>query len=164
MFEKIGNLWREMRTPFRTGKSQQGALETSNKKGALTPPPQETSSLQIPALGETDHQRLEKVLRENTHWQEENDALLQKIMASESRYASLRFQYWEVLEALKQWEMSAGAILNENRALKGELPKLRDGLRIATGQEPPPLENEDQFEKLPDFPVSWKKRLGEGND
>lgn len=163
MLEKIGSLWREMRAPFKTGNGKQEVSEASDeKRGASTP--QETSSLQSPASGETGHVQLEELLQENARLQEENDALIQKIMASESRYASLRFQYWEVLEALKQWEMSAGAILNENRALKGELQKLRDELRITTGQEPPPLENEDEFEKLPDFPVSWKKRLGEGND
>lgn len=115
-------------------------------------------------LVEADGTRLAEILEENDRLREDNDELIHKLMKSESVHASLRFKYWETLQALKLWDMSAGAILSGNRSMKHELRRRRDELLIAQGQPPPPGGEEDEFEKLPSFPAAWREQAGEGGE
>lgn len=116
------------------------------------------------ASQEADNLRLSEILQENDRLQEENDTLMRKLMKAESVYASLKFKYWETLQALKLWDMSAGAILSMNRSLKREIRKWREELLLAKGEGPMSVETDDEYEALPSFPASWREKAGTGND
>ncbi len=152
-----------MRTLFQNGDSQQTGVGADTKMANSVPSPV-TEPTRGPALADSDNARLAEVLQESALVQEENDALTRKLMKSDSVYASLHFKYWEILQALKQWDMSAGAILSMNRSLKRELRRRREELAMIPGQQQLSIEDEDEYEKLPSFPASWLERAGLGDE
>jgi hypothetical protein len=81
--------------------------------------------LQVAAIGQRTEEELER--------------LLKRLIETESSLASARFRMQELEQANRAWELSTGAIRNENLALKGvlerqktELQELRKQLELKT--------------------------------
>jgi hypothetical protein len=49
----------------------------------------------------------------------------QMFLSSQSNLAALRFRYYETLEANKNWNLSTGAVMNENTALLNLVKQLK---------------------------------------
>jgi len=57
--------------------------------------------------------------------QDDLQRLLARMVETETRLAALRFRTWEAQQANEAWELSTGAIRNENQGLRSLVQRLR---------------------------------------
>lgn len=58
--------------------------------------------------------------------QDDLQRMLSRMVETETRLAALRFRTWEAQQANQAWELSTGAIRNENQGLRSLVQRLRD--------------------------------------
>lgn len=77
-------------------------------------------------LAYTKGERILKAVESGALSKDELERTLSRMMETESRLAALRFRAFEIQRANQAWELSTGAIRNENLGLLAVVERLRD--------------------------------------